>query len=94
MDVELSPHSLVSFGSNPHAKPGRFAPKPTSPRVEPIVETGQIWATEEFRQQFLERPSLWRTSPLTAPGGEELFNVKKKGSQEPDTWFRLYRLES
>jgi len=65
-----------------------------SSRVEPIVEPGQIWATEEFRQQFLERPSLWRTSLLTSSSGEELFNVKKKGSQEPDSWMRLYRLES
>ena len=63
-------------------------------RVEPVVEAGQIWATEEFRQQFLERPSLWRTSPLTAPSGDDLFNVKKKGSQEPDAWVRLYRLET
>ena len=47
-----------------------------------------------FRQQFLERPSLWRTSPLTAPGGDELFNIKKRGSPEPDAWIRLYRLES
>jgi len=66
----------------------------SSARVEPIVEPGQIWATEEFRQQFLERPSLWRTTPLTSPSGDELFNVKKLGSQEPDSWIRLYRLES
>ena len=65
-----------------------------SARVEPLVEPGQIWVTEEFRQQFLERPSLWRTTPLTAAGGEELFNIKKKGSSEPDAWMRLYRLES
>ncbi|MGZ8260512.1 MAG: P-loop ATPase, Sll1717 family [Caldimonas sp.] len=63
-------------------------------RVEPIVEAGQIWVTEAFRQQFLERPSLWRTSPLTPPGDDDLFNVKKKGSQEPDAWVRLYRLET
>jgi class 3 adenylate cyclase len=63
-------------------------------RVEPLVEPGQIWATEEFRQQFLERPSLWRTALVAAPGGDELFNVKKKGSSEPDAWMRLYRLES
>ncbi len=63
-------------------------------RVEPIVEPGQIWATEEFRQQFLERPSLWRTMPLAGPGEDDLFNVKKKGSDEPDAWVRLYRLES
>ena len=27
-------------------------------RVEQVVEPGQIWATEEFREQFLQRPSL------------------------------------
>jgi class 3 adenylate cyclase len=63
-------------------------------RVEPIVEAGQIWVTEAFRQQFLERPSLWKTSPLVAPNGDELFNVKKKGSNEPDAFVRLYRLET
>jgi hypothetical protein len=63
-------------------------------RVEPVVEPGQIWATEEFRQQFLQRPSLWRTAPVAAPGGAERFNVKKAGSTEPDLWVRLYRLES
>ncbi|MCE9658929.1 MAG: hypothetical protein K8R60_10245 [Burkholderiales bacterium] len=63
-------------------------------RVEPIVEPGQIWATEAFRAQFMERPSLWRTSPLAAPGGDELFNVRKKGSSEPDSWLRLFRLET
>jgi class 3 adenylate cyclase len=63
-------------------------------RVEPVVEPGQIWATEEFRQQFIQRPSLWRTTPVAAPGGAELFNVKKPGSTEPELWVRLYRLES
>ena len=65
-----------------------------SARVEPLVEPGQIWATEEFRQQFLQRPSLWRTSPVNTVSGDELFNTKKPGSQEPDTWIRLYRLET
>jgi class 3 adenylate cyclase len=63
-------------------------------RVEPIVEPGQIWATEEFREQFLQRPSLWRTTPIPGPGGDERFNAKKSGSQEPDLFVRLYRLES
>ena len=62
-------------------------------RVEPLVEPGQIWATEEFRQQLLQRPSLWRTEPLLPPGGGEAFNVKKAGSDESDLWVRLYRLE-
>jgi class 3 adenylate cyclase len=63
-------------------------------RVEPIVEPGQIWATDAFREQFIQRPSLWRTTPVPAPTGEELFNVSKPGTQEPDLWVRLYRLES
>ncbi|MEO5741229.1 MAG: hypothetical protein ABIS29_11595 [Vicinamibacterales bacterium] len=63
-------------------------------RVEPIVEPGQIWATEEFREQFLQRPSLWRTTPVLAPSGSDLFNISKQGTHEPDLWVRLYRLES
>jgi class 3 adenylate cyclase len=63
-------------------------------RVEPVVEPGQIWATEEFREQFLQRPSLWRTTQMRTPSGGELFNVSKKGSTEPELWVRLHRLES
>ena len=63
-------------------------------RVEPLVQPGQIWATEAFREQFLQRPSLWRTIPVPAPDGEDLFNVSKPGTKEPDLWIRLYRLES
>jgi class 3 adenylate cyclase len=63
-------------------------------RVEPVVEPGQIWATEAFREQFLQRPSLWRTTAVAPPGGGEQFNVRKSGSLDPDLWVRLYRLES
>jgi class 3 adenylate cyclase len=62
-------------------------------RVEPIVEPGQIWATEEFREQLQLRPSLWRTTAIPAPGGDERVNVRKDGGDEPDLWVRLYRLE-
>lgn len=62
-------------------------------RVEPVVEPGQIWCTEEFREQFMQRPSLWRTVALKPPTGE-LFNVAKKGSGEAELWVRLHRLES
>jgi class 3 adenylate cyclase len=66
-------------------------------RVEPFVEPGQIWATEDFRQKLMERPSLWRTIDIeppasTVPKGES-FNVKKPGSDEPDLLVRLYRLQ-
>ncbi len=62
-------------------------------RVEPHVQPGQIWATEEFREQLTQRPSLWRTTEVTAPDGGDRFNVKKIGRAEPDLWVRLYRLE-
>jgi hypothetical protein len=62
-------------------------------RVEPHVEPGQIWATDEYRQQLAQRPSLWRTTPVTAPDGGDRFNVAKEGGIEPDLWVRLYRLE-
>jgi class 3 adenylate cyclase len=65
----------------------------TAARVEPHVAPGQIWATDEFRQVLAERPSLWRTSPVTTPDGAETFNVKKAGRSEPDLWVRLFRLE-
>jgi class 3 adenylate cyclase len=62
-------------------------------RVEPYVMPGQIWATEEFRQVLEQRPSLWRTTEVTAPDGGARFNVRKEGRTEPDMWVRLYRLE-
>jgi class 3 adenylate cyclase len=62
-------------------------------RVEPYVLPGQIWATEVFRQRLASRPSLWRTTLVSAPDGGDRFNVKKEGGTEPDLWVRLYRLE-
>jgi len=62
-------------------------------RVEPRVEPGQIWVTEEFRAQLAERPSLWRTTPVTGPDGGKRINVKKEGGTDPDLWVELYRLE-
>ncbi len=62
-------------------------------RVEPLVEPGQIWATEEFRQELLRQPSLWRTTPVPGPNGDDRFNVKKARGTEPDLWVSLYRLE-
>ena len=50
--------------------------------------------TEAFREQFLQRPSLWRTMPVPSSTGDELFNVRKPGSRDPDLWVRLYRLEA
>ena len=62
-------------------------------RVEPLVEPGQIWATEDFRRELIRHPSLWRTTVVPAPDGADRFNAKKAASAEPDLWVRLYRLE-
>jgi class 3 adenylate cyclase len=62
-------------------------------RIEPHVAPGQIWATEEFRQVLVARPSLWRMTQITSPDGADRFNVKKEGRLEPDLWVCLYRLE-
>jgi len=62
-------------------------------RVEPHVEPGRIWVTEEFRAQLAERPSLWHTTPVMGPDGAAEINVKKDGGTEPDLWVRLHRLE-
>jgi class 3 adenylate cyclase len=62
-------------------------------RVEPHVEPGQIWATEEFRQQLAQKPSLWRTTPVSGGDRDDRINVRKAGGTEPDLWVRLYRLE-
>lgn len=62
-------------------------------RVEPLVEPGQIWATDEFLQRLQERPSLWRAVPIEPPDGDARFNVSKRHTGEPDLFVRLYRLE-
>ena len=62
-------------------------------RVEPHVVPGQIWATEEFRQELGKRPSLWRTTEIAGDDGSNRINVKKNGRSEPDLWVNLYRLE-
>jgi class 3 adenylate cyclase len=62
-------------------------------RVEPHVEPGQIWVTEEFRARLAEKPSLWRATPVMGPGGDAPINVRKEGRTEPDLWVRLHRLE-
>jgi len=62
-------------------------------RVEPHVEAGQMWATDEFRDELAKVPSLWRTTPIAGFNGDGLVNVKKSHTGEPDIWVRLHRLE-
>ena len=38
--------------------------------------------------------ALWRTIPVTAASGDDLHNISKAGSTEPELLVRLYRLES
>src|SRR5262249_46799595 len=65
-------------------------------RIEPHVGTGEIWATDDFRQVLEERPSRYQATPIPPRdeprGPEGAINVKKPGSSEPDIWLRLYRI--
>jgi hypothetical protein len=47
-------------------------------QVEPHVEPGQIWATDDFRRELARKPSLWRATPVAGPDGGDRFNVKKE----------------
>jgi len=87
-EVQLQP----SIGTEPPTVVGGSGILCAS-RVEPHVQPGQIWVTEDFRRVLVERPSLWRTTALTTTDGSDRFNVKKEGRPEPDLWVRLYRLE-
>jgi class 3 adenylate cyclase len=62
-------------------------------RVEPRVEPGQIWATEQFGEELRKRPSLCRATLIHPSDGGDLFNVRKESSREADMWVRLYRIE-
>jgi class 3 adenylate cyclase len=81
-----------SGGDGPHIVTGGDAIL-CAARVEPHVRPGQIWATDEFRQQLSQRPSLWRATPERGPDGSDSFNIKKEGRAEPDFLVRLFRLE-
>jgi len=86
--IELHP----SIGDRPASVAGGDAILCVT-RVEPHVEPGQIWATEEFRQELAQRPSLWRTTQIKGEDGSDRINVKKDGRSEPDLWVQLYRIE-
>jgi len=86
--VEMQP----SVGDQPATVAGGDAILYAS-RVEPHVVPGQIWATEEFRQELAKRPSLWRTTEIEGSDGSNRINVRKDGGSEPDLWVSLYRLE-
>jgi class 3 adenylate cyclase len=87
-EVQMQP----GVGDAPHTVVGGDAIL-CAARVEPHVMPGQIWATEEFRQELAQRPSLWRTTEVMTPDGDDRFNVGKEGRAEPELWVRLYRLE-
>ncbi len=50
-------------------------------RVEPHVEPGQIWATEEFRHELSQKPSLWRTTRVPAAGRRRSLQREEGGQR-------------
>jgi hypothetical protein len=67
------------------------------------VDADDIRVAEDFDESLLYRtpeidaflmPGRDDKFIVPAPTGNDLFNVKKQGTPEPDLWVRLYRLES
>jgi class 3 adenylate cyclase len=56
-------------------------------RMEPLVNSGEIWATEEFRDELVKQPSLY--GAVEIEGG---VNLKKRDSGEEDTFIAVYRV--
>jgi class 3 adenylate cyclase len=84
---EASDGRLVVVGGEPLRR---------AARIEPFVEAGEIWGTDEFRQALEARPTRYQATPVAARDGagpEGATNVKKAGSNEPDIWVRLFRIE-
>jgi class 3 adenylate cyclase len=85
---EASDGRLVVVGGEPLRR---------AARVEPFVDAGEIWATDDFRQALEARPTRYQATPVPpAPGAEGpggATNVRKAGSKEPDIWVRLFRIE-
>jgi hypothetical protein len=67
-------------------------------RIEPLVEPGDLWVTERFKEALERTASFYRAeaidpavrAELRAPDGT--FNVKKAGSAEEDHFLRLFRI--
>ena len=56
-------------------------------RMEPLVNPGEIWATEEFKDELAKQPSLYGVVEIE--GG---VNLKKRDSGEEDTFISAYRV--
>ncbi len=85
---EASDGQLVVVGGEPLRR---------AARIEPHVEAGEIWGTDEFRQALEARPTRYQATPVGSRAGEQgpegTINVKKAGSSEQDIWVRLFRIE-
>jgi class 3 adenylate cyclase len=92
-------HGPVRLDDGPEGRPLMVGGEPLrrAARIEPHVTAGEIWGTEEFRQALESRPTRYHASavvPSSDSGGPAgTINVKKPGSNEPDIWVRLYRIE-
>jgi class 3 adenylate cyclase len=67
-------------------------------RVEPFVEPGEIWGTDEFRHALEAQPSRYQATLIAFDDRERnasgAINVCKQHSGEGDIWVRLYRIEA
>lgn len=74
-------------------------PLRTAARIEPLVRPREIWATEGFKNLLEQYPGDFKAVKLKSehvlseiPHKDGKFNIKKKGSTEPDFFLKLYRI--
>ena len=65
-------------------------------RIEPHVQPGEIWVTDDIRATLQETDTIFRAEPVKQPAAREdgHVNVKKLDSGEQDMWVKLHRIVS
>jgi len=63
-----------------------------SARLEPHVEAGQIWVTEQFKDALGDELGFYAAVPLADDPTKSQVNIKKPGSQEPDEFISVFRI--
>jgi class 3 adenylate cyclase len=73
------------------------APLRTVARIEPHVTPNEIWSTESFRRALERTASMFEAREIgsgepSAAWRDGYLNIRKPGSQEPDTHIKVFRV--
>jgi len=72
------------------------APFRVAARLEPHVEPGQIWVTQDFKDTLGQEPGFYEATAILdgadADAAPLMVNIRKPGSPEPDQAVPVYRI--